>query len=534
LPYERRERKELGKHQSDAFGPSKPFIHKNIRGDGFLSMCDCCTTVTDGLDGEENKLSFSVSGDRNVEILRDFGLTTNQARVYLAIAHLGLASVGQISKVSKVRREDVYRIIPKLEKLGLTEKILGTPNKIRATPIEDALSGLIKREQDAALQKALKLKAKREAFLKNFNAQRLRPPEVEGAHFAVVSQRDQILNKGLTMIKRAQKEVNLVTSADELMQLLTDHASFFKAPLRWGTMFRVILGMPESFEPILRILKPKLQEFTSQKGSFEIKYSSQPSGHYVIVDYKQAMVATSTEGRLAESPYLWTNDENMVGLMQTNFEEIWNTSVNATAIQINSVSEKVTHFVEELKPRDHVIFVYQSQEAKHNVLFHYLKAGLENGEAAAYITSEETPNQIREAMKRFGINLEKYEKTNALRILAYTDIYLVNGKFDIETTMGKWNELHEEAVAGGLKGLRVTGEMGWFFEHNLVEQLVEYERSLHRVLELPMTAICAYNAKMLTKARNPINLYTELVRAHGAVLFAGVDDQLGKIEIRKA
>jgi len=64
--------------------------------------------------------------------------------------------------------------------------------------------------------------------------------------------------------------------------------------------------------------------------------------------------------------------------------------------------------------------------------------------------------------------------------------------------------------------------------------LVEYERSLHRVLELPMTAICAYNAQMLAKARNPINLYTELVRAHGAVLFAGVDDQLGKIEIRKA
>jgi len=479
-------------------------------------------------------LSLPASGDKNVEILRDFGLTTNQAKVYLAIAHLGLASVGQISKASKVRREDVYRIIPKLEKMGLTERILGTPNKIRATPLEDGLSGLIKREEEAAHRKAMELKARKEAFLKHFNTQRLVPPAVEGAHFAVYSQRDQILNKGLNMIKRAQKEVNMITSVDELMQLLTDHASFFKTPVKQGTMIRAILGMPESFEPFLRILKPKLQPFTSQKGSFEIKYSNQPLGHYVIADYKEAMVATSTEGRLAENPYLWTDDENMVGLLQTNFEEIWNSSVNAAAIQTESVSEKVTHFVEELKPRDHIIFVYQSQEAKHNVLFHYLKAGLENDEAAAYVASEETPSQIREAMKRFGINVERYEKTKALRILGCADIYLVNGRFDIKTTVGKWNKLHAEALARGFKGLRVTGEMSCFFQHNLITELVEYERSLHRVLELPMTAICAYDAQMLARAKNPIDLYTELVRAHGAVLFAGVDDQLGKIEIRKA
>jgi sugar-specific transcriptional regulator TrmB len=479
-------------------------------------------------------LSFSVSGDKNVEMLRDFGLTANQAKVYLAIARLGLASVGQISKASKVRREDVYRIIPKLEKLGLTERILGTPNKVRATPLEDALSGLIKREENAAHQKAMKLRTEKEEFLKHFNAQRLKPPIVEGAHFAVVSQRDQILSKGLNMIKKAQKEVNMTTSADELMQLLTDHASFFKTPLRRGTVIKVILGMPESFEPISRILKPKLQEFTSRKGSFEIKYLSQPSGHYLIADYEEAMVATSTEGRLAENPYLWTDDDNLVELMQTNFEESWNTSINASAVQTNSVSDKVSHFVGELKPRDHIIFVYQSQEAKHSVLFSYLKAGLEKGEAAAYVASEETPSQIREAMKQFGINVEECEKTNALKILGYTDIYLINGKFDIKTIMSKWSKLHDEAVVRGFKGLRVTGEMSCFFEHNLVEQLVAYERSLHRVLELPIMAICAYNAKMLAKARNPINLYTEIVRAHGAVLFAGVDDELGKIEIREA
>lgn len=77
--------------------------------------------------------------EKAAEMLSDFGLTRNQAKVYIATAQLGLSSVGQISKLSKVRREDVYRVLPKLEKKGLIEKLLGTPTKIRATPIKKPL-----------------------------------------------------------------------------------------------------------------------------------------------------------------------------------------------------------------------------------------------------------------------------------------------------------------------------------------------------------------------------------------------------------
>jgi len=62
---------------------------------------------------------------------------------------------------------------------------------------------------------------------------------------------------------------------------------------------------------------------------------------------------------------------------------------------------------------------------------------------------------------------------------------------------------------------------------------VEYEKALHRVLEIPMVAICSYKADMLNKADDPINLYSELARAHGTVLFTGIDNNLGRIEIRK-
>ena len=85
--------------------------------------------------------------------LADFGFTYNQAKIYASIAKLHSASVSAISKMANVRREHIYRTIPKLEKMGLIEKSLGTPSKIKAIPLEEAFSFLIKQRQDEANRK---------------------------------------------------------------------------------------------------------------------------------------------------------------------------------------------------------------------------------------------------------------------------------------------------------------------------------------------------------------------------------------------
>jgi len=47
------------------------------------------------------------------------------------------------------------------------------------------------------------------------------------------------------------------------------------------------------------------------------------------------------------------------------------------------------------------------------------------------------------------------------------------------------------------------------------------------------SSFCTCDAKVLSKAKNPMDLCTELARAHGAILFAGVDHKLGRIDIRE-
>ena len=188
---------------------------------------------------------------------------------------------------------------------------------------------------------------------------------------------------------------------------------------------------------------------------------------------------------------------------------------------------EILEFVKRMKAKDHAIMFYSKPEDKRQVLFTYLKAGLAQGEAAAYVASEETPSQIKQAMKRFGIDVDRFETSGALHVIDYKDWYIIGSKFDMAKTIKLWKKLYDEAIDKGFKGLRVTGETTCFFKHGRVKELVKYEKALHKVLEFPMTAICAYDADVVAKEDGG-KLYLNLIKAHGTVIFAGPEAGLVK------
>jgi hypothetical protein len=187
------------------------------------------------------------------------------------------------------------------------------------------------------------------------------------------------------------------------------------------------------------------------------------------------------------------------------------------------VLEVVLDHVRKMKPRDHDMLLYTDYKHKRLVLFTFLKAGLDKGEAAIYIAGDESPRRIKKAMKDFGLDVEKYTRTNALNIVDYRNWYIIDGEFDIERTMGLWMKSLNEAITKGFKGLRVVGEMACFLKHEMIEELSEYEKVLHRVLEIPLTAICAYHINIMDKAveeERYYNLYFDLIESHNKFLIA--------------
>ena len=65
--------------------------------------------------------------DQDVALLAEFGLSSLQARVYVALLKLGTVRASQISANVGVVRPEVYRVLHELFVKGLVQKNLGPP-----------------------------------------------------------------------------------------------------------------------------------------------------------------------------------------------------------------------------------------------------------------------------------------------------------------------------------------------------------------------------------------------------------------------
>ncbi len=465
------------------------------------------------------------------EKLSDFGITFNQARIYMAASKLGLAPVSQISKCSNVPREEVYRILPQLEKLGLIEKTLGRPLRLKATAVDTALSMLIRRELDKVSKRMGKLEAIKNEFtleLKNLKMDR------EGKvapHFTLISQKDAVIEKLLSMIEAAEKSIDIAICREQFVHYFANNHSIFKKAGRRGVEFRVILEKVDYDECITKLI----EESKSLGLTLYLRFVNKHSNSYFIVDNKTALIATSTEfGTLGRNQCLWTDQSSLVRLIEENFQILWLTSEKIDIIEREDPSKRLIRVLDTFAPSDHLLFIYRSVEDKYNVLCSFLRTGLKHGEAVTYITSKENLGQIKDILQRNDIVVEENEKVGALRILGDNEFYIINRTFSIQTTGNLIKKMYDDTLKRGFKGLRIFGEMDCFFQEKLSHELIEYEKTLHRILDVPIIGMCAYNANLIEKANNSVDLYNELLKTHAKVLFTGRGKQLGRFEIRQA
>ncbi len=99
-----------------------------------------------------------------VQTLMNLGLTNCQARIYVALVLNGSCSADVLSKFSKVTRQDIYRILPKLQEIGLARKILDVPVEWEATSLKEGLTLLM----DAQKKRYLGLQTQTTELLENF------------------------------------------------------------------------------------------------------------------------------------------------------------------------------------------------------------------------------------------------------------------------------------------------------------------------------------------------------------------------------
>ena len=180
---------------------------------------------------------------------------------------------------------------------------------------------------------------------------------------------------------------------------------------------------------------------------------------------------------------------------------------------------KTLDYVRDLETGSHGIVFYKNPHEKHEVLFNFLQAGVQKGEGAVYVAAQETSKQIRKHMEDFGLNVKALERDGVLRIFDYDDWYIIDGEVNTPHTIMLGMRIFEEAMEIGLKGLRGCGEAACFFEHKKEKELVEFELMIGRKLDLPQSALCAYDVNHAKSLEE--KLFFSLIKAHGPVVTSG-------------
>lgn len=273
-----------------------------------------------------NRQSWFVPQEEAVRVLIRLGLTRNQAKVYFALVRSGVSSAKAISKASNVAREDIYRIIPVLQEMGLVEKIVDTISMYAATPMHDAFKILMKSRKQITIE----LQTKTQEIIHNFSNNNVRTTPEEETHEFILFPKERAIIKRKKMIDNAQKSIDVITSWERFTQSNVYCSTNLRNALKKGVEIRVIVGKPENEKSLLSLTQTCREKYLC----FRVRWiPSIPGARLMLVDTQKLLFAESIIPSPEESPFLWSTNQSLVSVVKDYFEFTWHSSFEIKNIE---------------------------------------------------------------------------------------------------------------------------------------------------------------------------------------------------------
>ncbi len=149
------------------------------------------------------------------------------------------------------------------------------------------------------------------------------PPPEEESIYILIAEKKAILAKTSVLIRNSTKEVALIADKARIMLILSQFSDECKQAIKNGAQTRLIF---EGEKPD-GLVKEKVQKLIDG-ASVHVKFHCKPLNHFIMFDDAEALITGSVESGLGESPSLWTNNSNLIGVLRTGFESGWKKAEN--------------------------------------------------------------------------------------------------------------------------------------------------------------------------------------------------------------
>jgi sugar-specific transcriptional regulator TrmB len=254
-----------------------------------------------------------------------YGLTANQARLYLFLLGKVPLSANAISKGSGLHRVEVYRKLREMEALGLVEQFLGSPMRFKAMRPAAAVTGLVDRmdQQLSKLRESSGNLGRKLESLERARRDDNQPiPENHEYRYRSDVGREEYLTETKRLITEAKLEIMSMTSANGMVRgFLAGNIELFRAAARRGVRTRMIT----------EINQENMRQVRGFSKVVELRHSRNVNFRFHIFDRTVTILSTrfddNTSIKSEQDDYFVFKDAAYSATQSFLFERLWETGI---------------------------------------------------------------------------------------------------------------------------------------------------------------------------------------------------------------
>jgi HTH-type transcriptional regulator, sugar sensing transcriptional regulator len=253
--------------------------------------------------------------------VKDFGLNSYEAKLWVALLSRGVATAGELSDIANVPRSRSYDVLESLERKGFVIMKLGKPIKYIAVPPVDVIDRVKKNVvEEAESHTSILENLKKSDVLSELNLlfntgiETIDPIELSGS----LKSRKNIYLHLSSMIKNAKKSVIIMTTGNGFLRKIDALKNQLLKAKERGVKIKIISGdLPKQASSVLKKLHPSIQ----------VKFGNS-LGRFVVIDGKNTVILGSDDEKV-HPDYdfgVWINTDYFAKSLVNIFEKSWSES----------------------------------------------------------------------------------------------------------------------------------------------------------------------------------------------------------------
>ena len=263
-------------------------------------------------DSDTELYKHKLTLERIKNELINFGLTSNQSKVFIYLGKYGSKTASEISKALQLPRTETYHLVNSLQNLGLVTAELAHPTKYSAMEMKQAIETLVKQEQQRINNLAGK-EASLSELWKQIPFFVVETDESKSEKMQLLHGMGPITNKIKEMTDSSIESFKIYGSITDVLRFY--HSDVFD----W---------IEESSSDLQMVITPigKTPEFISELDQKKIRTITSNSDNkcFVINDAKEVLIFMRNATHPTRQTFAWWSDsETLVDMMTSLFDLSW-------------------------------------------------------------------------------------------------------------------------------------------------------------------------------------------------------------------